>query len=79
MSDLAAPFDMRLPSFLKHVRVLEDCGMIRTRKDGRVRTCMLRRERLEVVDSWLDEQRRSWEAATDRLEAFVTESQEQRP
>jgi DNA-binding transcriptional ArsR family regulator len=76
VSDLAAPFDMALPSFLKHVRALESCGVIRTRKQGRVRTCSLRRERLDIANNWLEEQRRAWDAMTDRLEMFVTTQRE---
>ncbi len=72
ISELAAPLSISLPSFLKHVRTLEDCGLIRTRKSGRVRTCVLDERRLGLIDHWLDVQRRSWEAATDRLDAFVT-------
>ena len=51
---------------------LERCGLIRTAKSGRVRTCTLDRERLAVVDGWLAEQRAIWEGRTDRLEQFVT-------
>ena len=63
---------MTLPSFMKHIRVLEHSGLIRTVKRGRVRTCTLNRERLAVVDGWLAEQRAIWEDRTDRLEQFVT-------
>ena len=76
VTELAEPFDMALPSFLKHVHVLENAGVIDTRKQGRVRTCSLRRERIELVGGWLEEQRRAWEEMTDRLEAFVTNHQE---
>ncbi len=76
VGDLAHDFPMTLPSFMKHVRTLEASGLIRTTKSGRVRTCELDRTRLAVVESWLDEQRRVWEARTDRLEAFVTDSEE---
>lgn len=72
ISELAEPLSISLPSFLKHVRTLEDCGLIRTRKTGRVRTCVLDERRLGIIDHWLDVQRRSWEAATDRLDTFVT-------
>ena len=61
-------FPMTLPSFMKHVRTLESNGLIRTAKSGRVRTCVLNRERLALVDDWLAEQRRIWEERTDRLE-----------
>jgi DNA-binding transcriptional ArsR family regulator len=73
---LAREFPMTLPSFLKHVRMLESTGLIRTAKSGRVRTCVLNRERLELVDDWLAEQRRVWEMRTDRLERLVTETPE---
>lgn len=72
VTELAEPFDMALPSFLKHVRVLEKHGVIQTEKHGRVRTCSLRQEQIELVGGWLEEQRRAWEGMTDRLEAFVT-------
>jgi DNA-binding transcriptional ArsR family regulator len=71
VSDLAGPFDMGLPSFMKHVRLLEDCGMIRTRKIGRTRTCVIDRSGLSGAERWLEEQRAIWEGRTDRLEAFV--------
>ena len=73
IGELAEPFDMALPSFMKHVRFLEGSGLIRTGKHGRVRTCMLERQRLAVVEGWLAEQRAIWEARADRLEAFVLE------
>jgi len=79
VTELAEPFDMALPSFLKHVRVLERCGVIQTQKRGRVRTCSLRPEQIELVGGWLEEQRRAWEAMTDRLESFVTKNREDRP
>ncbi|CUU59025.1 DNA-binding transcriptional regulator, ArsR family [Parafrankia irregularis] len=73
VGDLAREFPMTLPSFMKHVRTLESNGLIHTVKSGRVRTCVLNRERLALVDDWLGEQRRLWEARTDRLERLVTE------
>lgn len=77
VGDLAAEFPMTLPSFMKHVRTLETNGLIRTAKVGRVRTCVLNRERLSLVDDWLAEQRRIWTERTDRLEQLVTESLEE--
>ena len=72
IGELAAPFDMALPSFMKHIRYLENAGWIRTRKTGRVRTCTLERKSFDVIETWLSEQRRIWEDRTDRLERFVT-------
>lgn len=78
VGDLAGNAAMTLPSFLKHVRMLESSGLIRTEKSGRVRTCELNRERFAVVEGWLAEQRRLWEESTDRLERFVTRRTEKR-
>ncbi|GAA0985279.1 metalloregulator ArsR/SmtB family transcription factor [Acrocarpospora macrocephala] len=76
VGDLAREFPMTLPSFMKHVRTLEANGLIRTVKVGRVRTCVLNRDRLALVDDWLGEQRRIWEERTDRLERLVTDPKE---
>lgn len=76
VGDLAGEATMTLPSFMKHVRVLESNGLIRTAKSGRVRTCELNRERFAVVENWLAEQRRLWEDRTDRLERFLNDHKE---
>lgn len=76
ISDLAAPFDMALPSFLKHIRFLEESGLIKTEKEGRVRTCSLQRARFSMVEGWLSEQRAVWQARTDRLESLVLAREE---
>jgi DNA-binding transcriptional ArsR family regulator len=72
VSELAKPFDMALPSFMKHIRLLEGNGFIRTRKHGRVRTCTLERKPFAAAEAWLADQHALWEARTDRLERFVT-------
>jgi len=69
--ELAQPFDMALPSFMKHIRFLEDSGWIRTRKDGRVRTCTLEKKTFTAANAWLAQQRAVWEGRADRLEHFV--------
>jgi len=71
VKELAEPFDMGLPAFLKHLRVLEESGLIETEKTGRIRTCRVRTERLEEAESWLSEQRALWQASADRLAAYV--------
>ncbi|MGA9869882.1 MAG: metalloregulator ArsR/SmtB family transcription factor [Rhodococcus sp. (in: high G+C Gram-positive bacteria)] len=77
VSELAGPFDMALPSFMKHVRMLEQSGWISTRKTGRVRICALDTTPFSVVDDWLQRHRAMWEQHTDRLENFVTEQENQ--
>lgn len=76
VSELAEEFPITLPSFMKHVGILDSSGLISTVKSGRVRTCTLNRERLADIDDWLAEQRHLWEGRTDRLAAFVTDEQE---
>ena len=77
VGELAAPFDMALPSFMKHIHMLEQAGLIRTSKEGRVRQCELDRPRLAAIDNWLNQQRTIWEGRTDRLEQFVTKDKDQ--
>lgn len=71
VKELAKPFGMALPSFLKHIAVLEQCGLITSNKVGRVRTCSISPGRLAEAESWLRQQREVWESRTDRLAAFV--------
>jgi len=71
VSTLAAPFAMALPSFMKHLGVLERSGVIRSNKTGRVRTCELVPKTLTQAERWLAEQRAAWEARSDRMASFV--------
>lgn len=57
-AELAAPVAMALPSFLEHLGVLEECGLIRSKKVGRIRTWTLIPGRLDAAERWLDRQRR---------------------
>jgi DNA-binding transcriptional ArsR family regulator len=68
---LAEPFDMALPSFMKHLAVLENCGLIASTKSGRVRTCRLQPRRLVVADDWLQLQLRECESLMQRLAEHV--------
>jgi DNA-binding transcriptional ArsR family regulator len=71
VSALAAPFAMALPSFMKHVSVLERGGLIRSNKVGRVRTCELRPKALSQAEQWIAGQRAAWQARSDRMAAFA--------
>lgn len=57
---------------MKHIHFLEDSGCIQTRKEGRVRTCAIKKKPFAAVEAWLSAQRAIWEGRTDRLEQFVT-------
>lgn len=71
VSELARPFDMALPSFMKHIRVLEGAGLIVSMKVGRVRTCTLKPERLAAVEKWFGEQRQLWEKRYENLDNLL--------
>lgn len=71
VSELAAPFDMALPSFVEHLRVLEGCGLVRSRKSGRVRTYQLAPKRLRLAENWLSQQRVLWERRLDQLDDYL--------
>jgi DNA-binding transcriptional ArsR family regulator len=78
VSGLAAPFDMALPSFVEHLRVLEGCGLVRSTKTGRVRTYQLVPKRLRMAEDWLARQRALWERRLDQLDAYLLEMKEKR-
>lgn len=71
VSDLAQCHEMALPSFMKHIRVLEESEIVLSRKIGRVRMCQLRADTLLAAQSWIEQERRNWEARLDRLDSFV--------
>jgi DNA-binding transcriptional ArsR family regulator len=77
VSELARPFAMALPSFMEHLRVLEGCGLVRSRKQGRVRTYRLAPRRLRLVEDWLARQRTLWERRLDQLDEHLFALKEQ--
>src|SRR5689334_24630248 len=66
VSELVAPFDMQLPSFVQHLSVLEDSRLVKSTKRGRVRTYELAPDRFKVAEDWLTARRQVWEARLDR-------------
>jgi DNA-binding transcriptional ArsR family regulator len=73
VSELAEPFDMAGPSFLKHLKVLEEAGVVTSEKAGRVRTVRLAPDSLGWVESWVQQHRRTWERRLDNLGTFLKE------
>jgi DNA-binding transcriptional ArsR family regulator len=76
VSELAAPFDMKLPSFVQHLSVLEQSRLVKSKKRGRVRTYEIVPERFKVAEDWLSEQRQLWEARLDRFDKYVKQLKE---
>ena len=74
VSDLAAPHDIALPTFMRHLRVLQDSGLVRSIKKGRVRTCMIEPAPLVELQGWLEWQRRIWDNRIDKLAALADDT-----
>jgi len=79
VGELAKPFAMALPSVMKHLRILEDSGLVASRKSGRVRTCSLQPQALSTVEFWLVSQRQIWDRRLDRMQSFVENFQNEDP
>ena len=76
VTELAAPFEMALPSFVQHLRVLEACGLVRSTKAGRVRTYRIVPEQMKLAEEWLARQRTLWECRLDQLDEYLMELKE---
>jgi DNA-binding transcriptional ArsR family regulator len=77
VSELAARFNMQLPSFVQHLSVLEQSRLVRSKKRGRVRTYEIAPERFKVAEDWLTARRQEWEARLDRFERYVKQLKEE--
>jgi DNA-binding transcriptional ArsR family regulator len=73
VSALADPLAMTLPAVLQHLRVLEESGLVRSQKVGRVRTCQVEPRALGAAERWISERRGIWEQRLDRLGTFLAE------
>jgi DNA-binding transcriptional ArsR family regulator len=71
VSELAKPAGMSLTGLKKHLRVLEQTGLVSTEKRGRSRHCQLGPQRLEDAGEWIEEFRRGWEQRLDRVEEII--------
>ena len=76
VTELAEPFDMQLPSFVQHLSVLERSRLIKSKKEGRVRTYELAPDRLKVAEDWLTARRQEWEERLDRFDRYVRQLKE---
>ena len=72
VSELALPFSISLPAVLQHLKALEESGLVRSEKKGRVRTVRLQPQALSAAEGWISERRSEWEAQADRLEQYLS-------
>src|SRR6478609_2344490 len=74
VSELAKPLPMSLPAVMLHLKVLEESGLVKSEKVGRVRTCRIEPQMLSQAERWISERRQMWERNLDRLGAFLEET-----
>ena len=75
VTELAAPFDLSLPAVSKHLKVLQQAGLIEQGRQAQWRPCRLKPEGLRDVADWIGQYRRHWEASLDRLDDYLRELQ----
>jgi len=74
VSELAKPLPMSLPAVMLHLKVLEECGLVKSSKQGRVRTCRIEAAVLSQAEHWITQRRQMWECNLDQLGAFLDET-----
>jgi len=75
VSALAKPMTISLPAVMQHLAVLEQCGIVRTEKVGRVRTCTLDTTALSRAEQWIAQRRQFWNGRLDALGAFLDQEE----
>ena len=76
VSSLAAPLGITLTAVAQHLQVLEECGLVRTEKIGRVRTCSLETNGFRPLEQWIRDRRSAWEMRLDQLGDFLADEKE---
>ena len=79
VSELARPHPISLPAVMQHLKSLEESGLVRSEKKGRVRTVQLEANTLSAAESWIAERRSEWEARLDRFEQHLARIKENNP
>jgi DNA-binding transcriptional ArsR family regulator len=76
VSQLAIPLAMTVAAVIQHLQILEESGLVRTAKVGRVRTCQIEPTGLSVMEQWISERRTMWERRFDRLGDVLAEPED---
>lgn len=77
VNELAAPFEMTVQAVSRHIKVLEEAGLISRRRDAQSRMCRFEPARLRAVDGWLERYRHFWDGSFDRMEKLLNTTMEQ--
>jgi DNA-binding transcriptional ArsR family regulator len=75
VNELAEPFEMTLPAISKHIKVLEQAGLIRRGQQAQFRPCTIAAERLQEVSVWAEQYRSIWESRFDQMEIYLAQLQ----
>src|SRR5690554_2210295 len=78
VTELAEPFDMSLPAITKHLKVLENAGLIARAREAQRRPCRIHPQGFRQVANWVEEYRRFWEASFERLDDYLKTIQQQK-
>ncbi len=73
VSELAQPLPMSLPAVTQHLQVLEECGLVRSEKVGRVRTCRIDPDAMWPVERWIETRKSTWDHRLDRLGEYLAD------
>lgn len=76
LNGVAEKFKISRPAVSKHIKILNECGLIDIKKEGRERYCEVRLEKLNEVSSWVEQYRKFWEEKLDALDDYLTSLQE---
>lgn len=76
VSELAEPLAISLPAVVQHLQVLEASGLVRSRKEGRVRTCSIEPAAMQIAEDWISGRRANWERRLDRLAKHLGEAED---
>jgi DNA-binding transcriptional ArsR family regulator len=79
LNAVAENFDISRPAVSKHVKVLEECGLISIKQQGRERYCEAKLEKLNEVSLWVEQYRQFWESKLDSLEKYLNTIQKNKP
>jgi DNA-binding transcriptional ArsR family regulator len=74
VSELAEPLAISMPAVIQHIQVLEASGLVRSKKEGRVRTCSIEPAAMKIAEDWIAKRRANWERRLDRLARHLGEA-----
>lgn len=75
VSELASPLPMTMSAVVQHLKILEAAGLVKSEKQGRVRTCRLEVETMSRVEGWIADRKRFWNQQYDQLEAYLAQTE----